>query len=40
MTGLVILLGGMLLLVSILGTMDLIARRQERQERERAKGSH
>jgi hypothetical protein len=40
MTGLLILFGGMLLFVSIIGTMDLIARRQERQERERSKESH
>lgn len=39
MTGLLILFGGMALFVTIIGTMDLIARRQKREERARSKES-
>ena len=38
MTGLLILFGGMALVVTIIGTMDLIGRRQERLERLKSKG--
>jgi hypothetical protein len=37
--GLYILFGGIMLFVSILGTMDLIARRRERLEKEHSKTS-
>jgi hypothetical protein len=37
MIGLYVLFGGMILFVSIIGTMDLIARRQDRLEREERK---
>lgn len=37
MTGLLVLFGGMALFVTLIGTWDLIARRQERLERLKSK---